>query len=316
MALAPGLYRVAFDASRSHGYGGWAATPPWRPWEWGLELRRAGPGDAVSPLDPAALDLPVLVSFECVGPDADRQATLDVPSPTDVLVVAVGEFAAGVRYDWATLDRRAGGGWGTVWEMGEHLTPAGGDPTNRRETQALRLDPGTYRLRYRTDGRHDCVTGTGGADAWGAVLYALDPDADPAAFGVRPVPDRRPAGAPANGLLAAVDSVGDGQDRTAPFSLAAAGDVWVVATAEVSATGPLDTATIERDGAVVWRTTRENTVPAGSDLDHRLFEGPVPLPAGDYVVRYRTNESRSFGDFGPDSRVLWGARVYDRAPPR
>ena len=331
VALEPGIYRVAFDADRSHGYGAWAANPPWRPWEWGLTLGRATPDAAVTVLDPMALDLPVITAFECVGPDADRQSEFTVSDATDVLVVAVGEIESGSRYDWAEIDRRSGDGWDGVWEMDRGTTPAGGDDKNRRAVQALTLEPGTYRLRYRTDGSHDCVGGynsDGGPDAplWGAVLYALDPDAGPAAFDVRDVsPDPGGSGAtpptldyPTSGLLAAVDSVGDGQDRRATFAVAEDAELLVVAAGEISEAERYDYATIERDGGPeVWSMTWENTVPAGDQLLHRRFRGRLALPPGRYVLRYRTDGGGSYGNFGPDSRVLWGARVYDlgASPP-
>ena len=328
--LGPGVYRVAFDADRSHGYGGWTANPPWRPWEWGMTLSRTSADSSVSVLDPLALDRPVLAAFECVGPDEDRQTEITVPEPTDVLVVGVGEIDAGSRYDWASLDRQSGGGWDPVWEMRGDTVPAGGARKNRRAVGVLTLDPGTYRLRYRSDDSHDCQSGYndgGGPDEplWGAVLYALDPDADPAAFDPRdasvgaapavtaggPVADE-----PASGLLAAIDSVGDGQDRRAPFALDRDAEVLVIAAGELSDRQRYDYATIETEGGrEVWTMTWEDTVPAGDALLHRRARATVPLRAGRYVLRYRTDGDRSFGDFGPDSEVLWGARVYEQAAP-
>ncbi len=325
VALEPGIYRVAFDADRSHGYGAWAANPPWQPWEWGMAVSRATPDAAVTVLDPAALDLPVIAAFECVGPDADRQSEFTVPAATDVLVVAVGEIDSGSQYDWAEIERRTSDHWDEVWEMRDGTMPAGGDDKNRRAVQALTLEPGTYRLRYRTDGSHDCVggyNGDGGPDAplWGAVLYALDPDIDLEAFDARDVSpevdglDSTPPqlGYPTSGLLAAADSVGDGQDRRVPFVLSQDAELLVIAAGEISDTQRYDYAAIEQeDGAEVWSMTWDNTTPAGDELLHRRFRGQITLVPGRYVLRYRTDESRSYGDFGPDSRALWGARVYD-----
>jgi len=61
VTLQPGIYRVSFEADRSHAYGGWAANPPLFPWEWGLTVRRLE-GD-VTQLDAADLDLPKIVAF-------------------------------------------------------------------------------------------------------------------------------------------------------------------------------------------------------------------------------------------------------------
>lgn len=182
IALEPGIYEVAFETDRSHAYGDWTANPPLVPWRWGMELQ--APAGAVSALDVAALDLPRIAEIACVGPDEEREVVFTLREPADVLAVAVGEVDHGTRYDYGGLDREeADGDWGEVWEMErDGLEPAGGAEKNRRAVAALALDAGTYRLRYETDSSHDCRSGYnsgGGPDAplWGAVVYALRPDA-------------------------------------------------------------------------------------------------------------------------------------------
>ena len=335
--LKPGIYVAAFDADRSHGYDGWAGNPPWRPAEWGMAVSRASAADAVSLLDPDALDLPVVASYECVGPDQDRQTAFTLSEPADLLVVAVGEIESGSRYDYATLDRLEGSrgramdwdraDWDEVWEMRDGLEPAGGADKNRRAVRALALEPGTYRLRYRSDGSHDCQSGyndAGGPDAplWGAVLYALDPDAAPASFDAVDISRVDEEGTsyaeapafPASDPLAAIDGVGDDQDLRSPFALDAPTDVRVIAAGELSTSRGFDYASIEQDGRTVWEMTYDNTVAASGDSYHRLFDGTVALGAGRYTLRYRSDGSRSAGDFGPSSEALWGARVYALAP--
>jgi TonB family protein len=202
LALAPGLYRVAFEADRSHAYGNWTANPPFRPWAWGIEVSEVEPAGAVTLLDPSTLDLPRIAAFECVGPDERRVDVFTLPDPTDVLVVAVGEVKSGRRYDWAALDREDGG-WDEVWEMGTRgLEWAGGAEKNRRAVAALSLAPGTYRLRYESDGSHDCRSGynSGGGPGrplWGAAVYAADPAFDLGAVGrVAPPPAPPPPPGP------------------------------------------------------------------------------------------------------------------------
>ena len=323
VALAPGIYRVAYDADRSHGYGGWAANPPWRPWEWGLTLTR-DPGGAVTLLDPDALDLPVLVAFECVGSDEDRQAEFTLTDPTDLLVVAVGEIDAGSRYDYATVDRLDGDDWDEIWDLADaDRMPAGGARKNQRAVEALALEPGTYRLRYRTDGSHDCQDGYNGGggpdgDLWGAVLYALDRDLAPGIVQVRAERDEEfnlDAYA-AQRLLAAIDSVGNDATVETPFTLDRPTSVTVVAAGEVSRTSRYDYAEILANGRPVWEMTYERSRPGGaSGTYHRIAENQIVLEAGTYVLRYRSDDSRSFGDFGPSSKVLWGVRVYGPARP-
>ena len=330
VALEPGIYRAAFETDRSHAYGDWSANPPWVPSAWGLRVTRATPDAAVARLDPTALDLPEIVAFECVGPDERRRAELTLTEPTDVLLVAVGEAESGSEYDYATLERREDdGGWDEVWEMEDDgdLEWAGGADKNRRAVQAFSLDPGTYRLTVETDRSHDCQSGynSGGGPTdpfWGAALYALDPDADVSAIAVdvsQDVDRDRRASVeaqvlrfPTNAqLIARIDSVGDDEDRRIRFDLAEPMTVTVVAAGEISSGERYDYATIERpNGERVWTMTRDNTASGGDRDFHRVFSGPVDLDVGTYVLRYRSDSSSSFGDFGPDSEVLWGVHVY------
>ena len=327
ITLQPGLYRVAFEADRSHAYYSWTANPPLRPWTWGLRMRRADTTGVIEVLDTSELDRPLLTSFECAGSRADLRAEFDLAETTDIILIAVGEAVGGSEYDYAELERRDGGGWDEIWEMDDaELTPAGGHEDNKRAVAALTLAPGTYRVRYRTDGNHDCGDGFNRAGPteplWGVRVFLADAGADPSAI---PVRDVSPSGPPApppspvadrGDLAAEVDGVGDDEDRRVTFSVAADQRVFVLAHTELTPNRPADYATIERpDGSVVWETTWENTVPGGGEYYFRRFDGEVALPPGDYVLHYRTDGSRHGEDFGPAGRALWGARVYLSGPP-
>ncbi|MEM1115937.1 MAG: hypothetical protein AAF845_13245 [Bacteroidota bacterium] len=320
VALAPGLYRLAYEADRSHAYRDWEANPPFLPWAWGMEIRSLGPPGAVVPIDPAALDLPRITGFNCVGPDEEREDMFIVQEAADVLVVAVGEVTGGSRYDYGGLDRLDEHDWDEVWEMERRgLDRAGGADKNRRDVEALSLEPGTYRLRYETDGSHDCVSGYnngGGPDEpfWGAALYALDPsfDLDAVIRVAAPTPGARYE--PPGPSLARIDSVGNNENRRTTFVLDEPGEVFVVAAGEISESSRYDYATLRDDaGRVVWEMTRRNTAHAGGSLRNRRFEGRLALPAGRYTVEYQTDGSVAFGDYatdGPTDPTLWGVRVY------
>ena len=284
LALAPGLYQAVYVSDRDHAYGSWTANPPWAPWRWGMEVRG---GAAVRPLDPSALDLPEIASVRCPGPDetTERVFTLDVP--IDALVVAVGEVVDGTRYDWGGLDRQRGDGWDEVWEMGRRgLEPAGGSRKNRRAAAPLALDAGTYRLRYETDGSHDCGRGYNGdggpdGDLWGIALYALDPGFDAASV-ARPAP---PVGG-STVLAEIVPSDGD-VDLTRPFTLSAEAEVDVVGE-DVSLGGtPIGSSWITNEqGDRVWESTSDRTEPAGGTQFVQRYRDTVRLPAGLYVLHY------------------------------
>ncbi len=328
VTLEPGLYRVAFEADRSHAYNDWTANPPLVPSSWGIRVERASPDAAVQLLDPADLDLPQVITFECVGPDSERRATFTLPTSTDVLLVAVGEVVSGSEYDFATLERFGSDHWDDVWEMDDdNTTHAGGADKNRRATVALSLEPGRYRLTYETDGSHDCESGYNeGApdgDLWGVMLYAIDPTLDVSTLNVSVEPQPIVGGSEPvevglldpKRLLARIDSVGDDQDRRARFTLTEPTRLEIRAAGELSDSNPYDWAAIYKDdGALVWQMTWENTAPGESASSyHRIFQGPLDLEPGSYTVRYRTDGSRSFADFGDSSRILWGVHVYGPA---
>ncbi len=321
--LEPGLYRAAFDADRSHAYDDWEANPPDAPWHWGMEIARLGDPGAVVSLDPESLDLPEIVGFDCVGSNADLNRVFTLAEPTDVLLVAAGEILGGSRYDYGGLDRQDGPDgdeWDEVWEMDRDNTqPGGGSDKNRRAVVALSLEPGTYRLRYETDGSHDCGDGYN-SDApagslWGIVLYALDPAFDAGSLGVRASADG-PTAAPPDGSapLVRIDSVANDERREASFTLDAPAAVRVVAAGELSPIERFDYATIlDASGETVWEMTWDDTEPAGGSSLNRRFDGRVDLPAGAYSVRYETDSRHAFGSLGPDAPddvSFWGVHVY------
>ena len=311
VALEPGFYRAVYTTDRDHAFNSWTANPPWAPWRWGMEVGRA---DGLSLLDPDAVDLPEVVAIRCAGPDEEVERAFTLSESTDVLAVAVGEVVDGTRYDFGGLDRELSpGDWDEVWEMPRRgLSPAGGSKKNRRAIAALTLEPGTYRIRYETDGSHDC----GGSfnaerpdgDLWGIALYAFDPDFDP---------DSVERAAPEEGaeeVLAEVEPDGE-----ASFSLPAPAEIRVTATGVLMEDAVYDAALItDAVGDTVWTMTWDATEPVrpsglGASEFVRRFDGPVRLGAGDYTLRYQKDPSGigdALGDVFPtEASDERGARV-------
>lgn len=115
----------------------------------------------------------VLAQIDGVGPNADESTELSCAKGRTVHVVAVGEERGAALLDHGWIENDAGD---VVWEMTtERAEHAGGSLGNRVCTGSLDLAPGTYRLRYRTDGGHDAARWAGRPPDglfWGIAVFA------------------------------------------------------------------------------------------------------------------------------------------------
>jgi hypothetical protein len=71
-------------------------------------------------------------------------------------------------------------------------------------------------------------------------------------------------------------------------------------------------------GRVVWEMTYRTAEPAGGARKNRVFDGMIRLPAGAYVLRYRSDGSHAYSNWNadpPDDPESWGITV-SRAPRR
>lgn len=324
--LAPGVYRAAFTTDRGHAFGAWWANPPFDPAGWGLTLR-APASATVSAFHPWQGRTP-LVQLIQVPNRTVREAIITVERPTRMVAYGVGEIGGrGNLYDYGWLTNLETGE--RVWEMSYDASqPAGGDDSNREEVAFLDLDPGTYQLGYETDGSHAFGDWSNGRpehpDRWGVSLFPLQA-ADADAVTVEVVDHdvaETPAEAPRVPVLPApplgtgtrlVDhtGLGDGARIEQALALDDAARLHIQALGEISRGGRYDYAWIERadDGRIVWEMTWENTEPAGGEERNRLFDGAIELPAGRYVVYYRTDDSHAYDDFSgraPRNPERWG----------
>lgn len=321
LRLAPGVYRAVASTDEKHAYGEWNAHPPRQPHLWGMSIDRADDSTQVHVLDPfsESLDLPTIVSFDCVGSDSTATATFQLRTQMAVLVKAVGEITDRNRYDYATLDKVVpGGSESRVWEMhSDNAEHAGGASKNRRVREVLALAPGRYRLSFQTDGSHDCADYNARppepSDFWGAAIYALDPSTGEEADStfwtvVEPIAntsdDRR--------VLFDMTGVGSNQNlsnllMTTPVTL------HIVAVGEFDGSRGVDYGWIENSaGERVWEMRSDNTEPGGGDPRNRFFEGSVDLPAGTYTFRFVSNDAHDAEGFEgepPSVPAGWGMLI-------
>ena len=95
----------------------------------------------------------VLVKMTMVGDHERRRNTFTLDRASDVRVICIGEGLDGRMYDYGYIvDEDTGD---TVWEMRYRRTKhAGGARKNRIHDRVIRLDAGTYKAVYMTDGSH------------------------------------------------------------------------------------------------------------------------------------------------------------------
>jgi hypothetical protein len=177
----------------------------------------------------------------------------------------------------------------------------------------LELEPGKYGVFYRTDESH--AWGAWNADPpdypdrWGIALFSLDPDVVPRGT---PLHADLETGEVTESVLASMKRLGNGQNRSIPFTLADSSEVSIVAVGEILLSDRYDYGWIARGEEIVWEMCRENTVHAGGAKKNRKAEVTLHLAPGTYTAHFVTDDSHAFGDFSdrpPDNPNSWGMEI-------
>ncbi|MEZ5358443.1 MAG: hypothetical protein R3F48_06385 [Candidatus Zixiibacteriota bacterium] len=216
----------------------------------------------------------------------------------DLQVYAIGEYSDSYR---VFVD----GGWiinastrEKVWAMDKWNTNrAGGATKNRSVRDVITLPPGNYIAYYATDDSHD-------ADEWNSP-----PPADPKNYGmtitvVNPEDMRHVSNFDDmhNEVeIARLTRVRDDAFEKIGFTLKEDSRIHIFALGERSYSSDeladygwiTDAETMER----VWEMTADNTGYGGGAAKNCQFDGIIDLPAGDYMVYYRTDDSHAYGDW-------------------
>ena len=326
--LTPGTYRAVVRTDRNHAFGDWWGNPPYDVASWGLSVQAEG--GVMKDFDPWTSREP-LISFMRVPDRTERSQRFEVTEPMEVVAYGVGEITSGGTYDYGELLKEEADRKHTVWKMSRSKSShAGGGDKNRVEVAFLTLEPGTYTLRYVTDGSHaydDWNTARPDyPERWGVSLFPMNP-ADVSAFRLLSgnqagsweaveVPEAAPMppGLSDGDVLVDWQGLRGDENLSYSFSLDEESRLHIVAVGEIAADDRYDYGWIERkNGDVVWSMTRENTRPAGGTDRNRSFDGVVTLPAGAYLARFRTDFSHHAGDFNgeaPEKPDAWGMKIY------
>ncbi len=232
----------------------------------------------------------------------------------DLEIYAIGEFSDSydVFVDGAWIvnaDTRK-----KVWSMDKWNTErAGGVAKNRLSKDLIALPAGDYIAYYATDDSHD-------PGEWNSP-----PPNDPKSYGLSiSVADPGDAKfvAPFDEELNETEIVSLTRIRAdefenAGFILNHDAKIHIVGLGErdyskdnlVDYGWIVDADDLDR----IWEMTAENTGHAGGAAKNCRFDGVIDLPAGNYIVYYRTDDSHSYGDWNsppPFDKGSWGVALY------
>ncbi len=154
ITLLPGTYVVHYQTDDSHSYEGWNAEPPQHPEMWGITLYNLGPKNAVRVIPRPPLNTKnILARLVQVGDDEFLKKDIYLDKPTQIRIYCLGEGDEAGMYDYGWIKNMESGE--TVWKMRyENTVHAGGALKNRLVDTIITLQPGHYRVYYKSDDSH------------------------------------------------------------------------------------------------------------------------------------------------------------------
>ncbi|HEX5602551.1 MAG TPA: serine hydrolase [Pyrinomonadaceae bacterium] len=116
-------------------------------------------------------------------------------------------------------------------------------------------------------------------------------------------------------VIAQIVQVLDNEDKSVAFSLAKNEEVRIFGIGEGQPGEMFDYGWIEDDkGSRVWEMQEPKTVHAGGAGKNRKIDAVITLPAGNYKLRYKSDDSHAFDHWNalPPDINFWGIAVYKK----
>ena len=117
-------------------------------------------------------------------------------------------------------------------------------------------------------------------------------------------------------VIAQIVQVLDNEDRSVAFSLTGGQEVRIFAIGEGQAGEMFDYGWIENTdkGAPVWEMQEPKTAHAGGAAKNRKIDLVITLPAGNYKLRYKSDDSHAFDHWNslPPDINFWGIAIYKK----
>ena len=115
-------------------------------------------------------------------------------------------------------------------------------------------------------------------------------------------------------VIAQINQVLDNEDKSVAFSLASSQSVRIFAIGEGQGGEMFDYGWIEDvdKGSRVWEMKEAATAHAGGAGKNRKVDAVITLPAGNYKLRYKSDDSHAFDHWNslPPDINFWGIAVY------
>jgi hypothetical protein len=117
-------------------------------------------------------------------------------------------------------------------------------------------------------------------------------------------------------VIAQIVQVLDNEDKTVAFTLEKSQDVRIFAIGEGQGGEMFDYGWIEDadKGSRVWEMQESKTTPAGGAGKNRKVDAVITLPAGNYKLRYKSDDSHAYDHWNsmPPDVNFWGIAVYKK----
>jgi hypothetical protein len=323
VALPEGRYVLYCATDDSHSALDWNAAPPYDPLNWGTTIYVANERDRknIVPYQYKE-DQNVIVAITKVKNDEHHTEGFTLKEDTKVRIYAFGERGNSRRSmaDFAVIvnaETRQ-----KVWALDvDRSAYAGGASKNRYVDQVMTLPKGSYEVTYTTDDSH--AYGDWNANPpfdqehYGITIMGVGEHFSEAT--VSKYVEQRD-----KNIVAQIIRVGDNADEERRFTLDKTTRLRVYAIGEGEKRGRemYDYGWIEnaRTGLTVWEMTYSMTFHAGGGTKNRMVNTAIVLDKGEYLLRYRSDDSHSYGDWNvdpPEDQEYWGITLFkDDMPDR
>jgi hypothetical protein len=314
ITLEKGEYVLSWVSDDSHSSVDWNEEPPDDPLNWGVMLSASDERERKNFTTTDVEDFKnVIVQIVQVGNNESRSEGFTLKQDAKVRIYCIGERSNARRQmaDYGTIlnaKTRA-----RVWTIDVDKTVhAGGASKNRMVDEVVELPRGSYIVTYQTDDSHAYDDWNDDApydkEHYGITVMGAGEKFSSAMVG-KYVEERD------KNIIAQIIHPGDNEDRSESFGLDKTTRVRVYSIGEGQNREMYDYGWIEdaKTENVVWEMTYSMTFHAGGGRKNRLVNTVVVLDKGDYRLRWRSDDSHSYGDWNvdaPEDAQYWGITLY------